>query len=636
MAFMGATDGVHFTITATDMASRTIRGVGRSLLWLGATARTADNRMHRFFWRGTDDVKMWARVIAVSLPMIPAALVATANAAGGLVSALTSLTPGVGAFAASIIGNFDKIKKSAAFGDLMDEWKEFLVDTRPVALEAAATAMGALEKLLPKLVPLANTFGQVFTDWMQRVSDSLDTKAFENFLEWARTIGAINFENVLNSFSNLAAGIGQLSMAMSSSGTGVTQWLENITEKFKNWTAALNKPGGMDRFYQFWRDNWPPLREMFKQFVLALSNIMTALQPLGPHMVAGLTAAFKAIAGADPAHIRAVAMALLAFRGVNLALAATSAAVSGLSGSLIGFKRASNGVNDAGRKTERGFMAASRGASLARLGIAGAVLAIIGASSSMIRENEKVSESWGRLKRNASNLAQQLKIALGPSMETILTKTFDALATGSAKAANALPKISSMAQITARLTAIAMEVMLRALGKMLGGFAGAAAKLAPFNPLMGRIATGMAGAAGKAIGLANSIARLRSKTITVRTNFVETRTYISRHVTADPVKGDSYGYAAGGRPPVGRASLVGERGPEMWVPDRPGTILPADVTARLLAANESDANKGTTGPTAQEMLDAYYAMLRELVEIRRYLDGLPRAMARHTRLAGAS
>ena len=34
------------------------------------------------------------------------------------------------------------------------------------------------------------------------------------------------------------------------------------------------------------------------------------------------------------------------------------------------------------------------------------------------------------------------------------------------------------------------------------------------------------------------------------------------------------GFANGGRPPVGRASLVGERGPELFVPSRSGTIIP--------------------------------------------------------------
>ena len=33
-------------------------------------------------------------------------------------------------------------------------------------------------------------------------------------------------------------------------------------------------------------------------------------------------------------------------------------------------------------------------------------------------------------------------------------------------------------------------------------------------------------------------------------------------------------FAEGGRPPVGVASIIGERGPELFVPDRPGTIIP--------------------------------------------------------------
>lgn len=36
-------------------------------------------------------------------------------------------------------------------------------------------------------------------------------------------------------------------------------------------------------------------------------------------------------------------------------------------------------------------------------------------------------------------------------------------------------------------------------------------------------------------------------------------------------------FADGGRPPVGRASLVGERGPELFVPDSAGTVIPNDT-----------------------------------------------------------
>ncbi len=44
-------------------------------------------------------------------------------------------------------------------------------------------------------------------------------------------------------------------------------------------------------------------------------------------------------------------------------------------------------------------------------------------------------------------------------------------------------------------------------------------------------------------------------------------------------------FADGGRPPVGRPALVGERGPELFVPDRSGLIIPADRTAAMLKAS---------------------------------------------------
>lgn len=38
--------------------------------------------------------------------------------------------------------------------------------------------------------------------------------------------------------------------------------------------------------------------------------------------------------------------------------------------------------------------------------------------------------------------------------------------------------------------------------------------------------------------------------------------------------GSGGAYASGGRPPVGKMSLVGEHGPELFIPDRPGAIIP--------------------------------------------------------------
>jgi len=58
------------------------------------------------------------------------------------------------------------------------------------------------------------------------------------------------------------------------------------------------------------------------------------------------------------------------------------------------------------------------------------------------------------------------------------------------------------------------------------------------------------------------------------------------------------GFAAGGRPEVGQVSLVGERGPELFVPDQPGTVLSnsqsQDALSRYSAGNDNDSSGSKT------------------------------------------
>jgi len=59
-------------------------------------------------------------------------------------------------------------------------------------------------------------------------------------------------------------------------------------------------------------------------------------------------------------------------------------------------------------------------------------------------------------------------------------------------------------------------------------------------------------------------------------------------------------FAEGGRPPVGEPAVVGEGGAELFVPDQPGTIVPAGRTAALLNAGPQPAPQvNVTVPPAQ-------------------------------------
>ena len=85
--------------------------------------------------------------------------------------------------------------------------------------------------------------------------------------------------------------------------------------------------------------------------------------------------------------------------------------------------------------------------------------------------------------------------------------------------------------------------------------------------------------------------------------------------------GGLVGFAAGGRPPVGRPSIVGERGPELFVPDRAGTIVPnhmmggANVTVNVDASGSSVQGDSDQATQLGNMLAA--AVQSELVKQKR-------------------
>jgi hypothetical protein len=62
-----------------------------------------------------------------------------------------------------------------------------------------------------------------------------------------------------------------------------------------------------------------------------------------------------------------------------------------------------------------------------------------------------------------------------------------------------------------------------------------------------------------------------------------------------------FAFAEGGNPPIGRASLVGEKGPELFVPRTSGTIVPADATAAAMARYQRQGGSSSGNSSSDAM-----------------------------------
>jgi TP901 family phage tail tape measure protein len=84
-----------------------------------------------------------------------------------------------------------------------------------------------------------------------------------------------------------------------------------------------------------------------------------------------------------------------------------------------------------------------------------------------------------------------------------------------------------------------------------------------------------------------------------------------------------FGFADGGRPPVGKASIVGEKGPELFVPNSSGTIISNDQIGRggstvNVTVNATESNVSASGGEAKQLgLAIASAVQQQLVKERR-------------------
>ena len=80
-------------------------------------------------------------------------------------------------------------------------------------------------------------------------------------------------------------------------------------------------------------------------------------------------------------------------------------------------------------------------------------------------------------------------------------------------------------------------------------------------------------------------------------------------------------FANGGRPPVGRAALVGERGPELFVPRTAGTIIPnhamGSATVNVAVDASGSSVEGNADQAAQLGKAIGVAVQQELIKQKR-------------------
>jgi phage tail tape-measure protein len=145
------------------------------------------------------------------------------------------------------------------------------------------------------------------------------------------------------------------------------------------------------------------------------------------------------------------------------------------------------------------------------------------------------------------------------------------------------------------------------IGGMMSGFMG---------PIMGGLSSmlgGMFGGGGGMMGGGGPMGMLGMLGSQMGGSFLQNFSPLASLISGEGLF-SFLGFAGGGRPPVGKFSVVGEKGPELFMPDTAGTVLPNDVLQGMgnnetqnfqipvtIVANDPNAFRESEGQIASSM-----------------------------------
>ncbi|WP_185160559.1 phage tail protein [Mammaliicoccus sciuri] len=172
--------------------------------------------------------------------------------------------------------------------------------------------------------------GTSFSNWANSVSGQ---NAIKNFMEYTKE----NLPIMGKIFSNTFAGINNLLKAFGSNSTDIFKSLEQMTQRFREWSETVGKSEGFKKFIEYMNQNGPKIMSLIGNIIMLLVNFGVAMAPIASKILDVVNALVEFTSNLFEAHpgVAQLLGVLTIFGGILLALVPTVLQLAGVITDLI-------------------------------------------------------------------------------------------------------------------------------------------------------------------------------------------------------------------------------------------------------------------------------------------------------------
>lgn len=220
-----------------------------------------------------------AVVVLVGVKLVGALITATALVGGlgagfaaafaiagsaAAVSGLAVLPPILKIFKAVQGGNkeINKLPKGLQVGaravvGLKNAFESWTKPFEPFVGKMVAQFANLGTSILPRLTPIVNEMGKAFVFLGERAEKAINGPTFTNFLNTLEKRGPAVFNHLTGAAANFGAGITNVLNTISPFAEGLSAKIEQISQKFRDWTVSAEGQKDIREFFQWVKDNAP-------------------------------------------------------------------------------------------------------------------------------------------------------------------------------------------------------------------------------------------------------------------------------------------------------------------------------------------------------------------------------------------
>jgi hypothetical protein len=359
------------------------------------------------------------------------------------------------------------------FSDFKGEYEKLSKTLQPVIFEVFGKGLQFVTSVLKIAAPIAASVGKELSSLMDSLNRNLHAGDVAKDIK-DLTDNAAEFVGVwMRSVGNFVVGIMNMLDAFLPLSKSFNGGMEDMSKRFRDWTAHLSENKGFQSFVKYVRDNTPTVLHLLGGIVTLGVNLAKALAPLGGVVLRGLTQLVTQIndfAKANPGAMKMVAT-----------IAAIGVAGSTLLGPLKGvfeffgkigpaiekvggfFAELLPEISEVGGVIEVAFSTAALGPLLAIVGGVGALAIIFGKAKDKAAFFHELSKIWDTLKKTGKELWDDLK-PLWTFFKEHISGNFLIVLTNVGKAINSLmPLLKPLGIILGVTIVAALELLGLAL-----------------------------------------------------------------------------------------------------------------------------------------------------------------------------